>query len=220
MKKLLSIVFVLIMISVNAQVRYLPLGDSYTICEGLKEEERWPNLIVKQLEKEGTKITLLENPSRTGFTTQDLIKYELPLLKTTKPNLVTLLIGVNDYVQRVDTFTFHKNLIHILDEIQAVLPEKKNIIVITIPDYSVTPQGVFYAAGRDVTSDLKTWNLILKTEAASRGLSFVDIFPLTRQMKNNPGFVSEDGLHPSAKEVGLWAELITPEVKKLLKARQ
>ncbi len=196
---------------------YLPLGDSYTICEGLTEKERWPNLLADQLEKEKLPVLLTENHSRTGFTTNDLIKKELPYLKTTKPDIVTLLIGVNDYVQGYDTAHFHKNLTYILNEIENAVKVKTNIILIAIPDYSVTPTGAYYTNGRDVSKDLKVWNSIIEKEATTRKLPFIDIFPLTQKMKDDETLICSDGLHPSAKEVALWALLIYPEIKKMVK---
>lgn len=196
---------------------FLALGDSYTICEGLNENERWPNLVTEQLKLKKLDLILAENLSRTGYTTDNLIKYELPALKTVKPNIVTVLIGVNDYVRGYDTAHFHKNLSYILDEVQKAMAIKTNVILITIPDYSVTPMGENYANGRNVGEDLKIWNNIIKTESKNRRLGFVDIFSTTQKMKNDPTLIGEDGLHPSAKEVSLWAELIYPEIEKMVK---
>jgi acyl-CoA thioesterase I len=196
---------------------FLSLGDSYTICEGLAENERWPNLISARMEENNTGAELVYNPSRTGFTTDDLIKQELPVFYKTKPDMVTILIGVNDYVRGYDTAHFHKNLTYILNKVQQGLKIKTNIILITIPDYSVTPAGKNYTNGRDVGKDLQIWNAIIKQEAVLRKLSYVDIFPTTQKMKDDPELVSSDELHPSAKEVALWADLIEPEFKKLVK---
>jgi len=221
MRKIIIIKIIIIMASIHQgfgqTTTYLPLGDSYTICEGLAENERWPNLIVDYLNKENLKITLTENPSRTGYTTNDLIKKEFPLLKTSKPDIVTLLIGVNDYVQGYDTNYFHKNLTLILNEIEKYVSVKTNIILIAIPDYSITPQGAYYANGRDVTADLKIWNSIIEKEAKNRKIPYVDIFPTTQKMKEDESLISSDGLHPSAKEVALWAIMIYPELKKMVK---
>ncbi len=204
--------------NLSAQIPvYLPLGDSYTICEGLAEKERWPNLITEQLDKSKMPVSLTYNPSRTGYTTDDLIKNELSYLKSEKPDIVTLLIGVNDYVRGYDSSYFHQNLSYILNEVQKALAVKTNIILITIPDYSVTPAGEYYASGRDVSKDLRIWNNIIKEEAKLRNLSWVDIFPTTQKMKNAPDLISADELHPSAKEVVLWGDLIYPEMQKLVK---
>src|ERR1700749_5121719 len=115
-------------------VRYLPLGDSSTICTGASADQSWPRLLTQHLNSNHVSCLLTDNPARNGFTTQNLIDRELPLLKTAKPDFVTLLIGVNDWVQGVPKTTFNDNLVYILDEIQKNLPDKSKIILITIPD--------------------------------------------------------------------------------------
>jgi len=198
-------------------VRYLPLGDSYTICTGATAQESWPQLLTAHLNSNHFACTLTDNPARNGFTTQNLIDRELPLLKTWKPDLITLLIGVNDWVQGIPKETFHKNLAYILDEVQKALPDKKHIILITIPDFGVTPTGKQYSNGRNISQGISEFNLLIKEEAKQRGLPLVDIFDLTKKMGGDAALIAKDGLHPSAKEYALWEELILPEAVKLLK---
>jgi len=217
MKKLIIIICMLFSSLTFAQSPvYLPIGDSYTICEGLAENERWPNLLYQIMKDENTSVELSFNPSKTGYTTQDLIKKELPYLYSIKPDIVTLLIGVNDYVQGYDTAHFHKNFTYILNEIQKTIKNKEHIILITIPDYSVTPQGKYYAQGRNVAQDLKIWNNIIQQEAIIRKLPCVDIFATTQKMKDDASLVSADQLHPSAKEVAIWASMIEGEFRKIV----
>ena len=45
----------------------------------------------------------------------------------------------------------------------------------------------------------------------------VDIFELSKKVKNDPSLVAEDGLHPSAKEYAEWEKLILPAALDLLK---
>src|SRR5437667_11023298 len=82
-------------------VRYFPIGDSYTIGEGLDANENFPSLLTAHLNQSGIAIELLGNPAKTGWTTQDAIDNDLPLFKRLKPDFSTLLIGVNDWVQGV-----------------------------------------------------------------------------------------------------------------------
>lgn len=217
MKKLIIIINILFSSLAFAHPPvYLPLGDSYTICEGLEENERWPNLLHQMMKEENTPVELAFNPSKTGYTTNDLIKKELPYLYSSKPDIVTLLIGVNDYVQGYDTADFHQNLTYILNEIQKTIKYKTHIILITIPDYSVTPAGKNYARGRNVPADLGVWNNIIKKEALSRELVCIDIFSTTQKMKDDASLVSADQLHPSAKEVAIWAGMIEQEFRKIV----
>jgi lysophospholipase L1-like esterase len=198
------------------EIKYLPLGDSYTICTGASEKESWPVLLSSHLNAEKISITLLQNPARNGFSTQNLIDYELPLVKKLKPDFVTLLIGVNDWVREIPEATFHKNLIYIMDEVKKEMSADGKILVITIPDFGVTPQGKSYSGGRDISKGISHFNNIIKKEAGKRGLPAVDIFELSKKMGNDNTLVAADGLHPSGKEYAEWEKLILPEAKKLL----
>lgn len=199
------------------EIRFLPLGDSYTICEGAKWEESWPFLLTKHLNDAGINVKLLGNPSVTGYTTDQLIREELPVFDKLKPDFVTVLIGVNDYVQGRTEQQFLDKLIFILDHVQKQLPDPGKIILITIPDYSVTPAGAQYAHGRDVHKGITQFNDIIKAEAAKRKLFVVDIFPSTLKMKNDPSLICEDGLHPSAVEYANWEVLIRKAALEILK---
>lgn len=120
-------------------IRYVPLGDSYTIGLGVDEKNRWPNILVDHLKNEGINISLIDNPAVSGYTVDDVINYELSAVKSLKPDLVTLLIGANDSFQTEEPAVFQKKLINLLDKLQPNLPNSKNIILITIPDHSKTP---------------------------------------------------------------------------------
>ena len=198
-------------------IKYVALGDSYTIGEGAKSGEAFPDLLIKHLKESGVDIVLSANPSVTGWTTEDLIEKELPVFNQVKPDFVTLLIGVNDWVQGIDSLTFHKNLSYILDYVQAGLPDKSKVLLITIPDFGVTPTGKRYSEGRDISKGITEFNNIIKREARTRNLPVTDIFPETQKMKDNIELIAHDGLHPSAQEYALWEKIIYPVVYKLLK---
>jgi acyl-CoA thioesterase-1 len=199
-------------------LRYVALGDSYTICTGTSDKaEQWPTILAEHLTQAGIPVDAAVNPSRNGFSTQNLIDHELPLLKTNTYDFATLLIGVNDWVRQVDIHTYHKNLNFIIEEVQKSLPKKSNLILITIPDFGVTPQGSLYGSGRDISKGITEFNDIIKAEAKKRGLVCIDIFTISKGMLNNKELVASDGLHPSSKEYALWETLIFPEVKKALR---
>jgi len=201
----------------NGKIRYVALGDSYTICEGALWEESWPVILTEQLNKAGVAIELIANPSRTGWTTEDLIDNELPIFDSSAPTFATLLIGVNDWVQGVSEENFHKNLNLIIDHIQKKIPDKNKLVLITIPDFSVTPEGPKHSNGRNISEGLSVFNKIIMDEAEKRNLSCVDIFPVSQKMKDNLELVSKDNLHPSAKEYAIWENLIYPVVYGVLR---
>jgi acyl-CoA thioesterase I len=201
----------------NKPLLYLPLGDSYTIGTGALEKEAWPFLLTQHLNSNKIFCKLATNPARNGYSTQDLITHELPLVKALNPDFVTLLIGVNDWVRGVSKTTFSKNLVYILDELEKEMSEPKNIILLTIPDFGVTPAGKKFSCGRDISKGISDFNSVIKKEAWERKLVVVDVFEMSKNMGMDVTLVAEDSLHPSAEEYALWEKVILKETLKLLK---
>lgn len=198
------------------EIRYVPIGDSYTIGEGVSSSESFPELLTNHLRQSGYNVKLVVNPAQSGWTTQDAIDYELPIFIKSKPTFATLLIGANDYVKGIDDGRFRNQIIYLIDHMLAVLPDRKSLIIITIPDYSVTRTGQEYGDAAVTSAGIARFNTIIKEEAEKRGLPVVDIFTLTQGMKNDPSLVIQDNLHPSGKEYALWEKELYPEAVRLL----
>jgi lysophospholipase L1-like esterase len=199
------------------KIRYAVVGDSYSCGEGAKVTESWPAVLTQHLKHEGLDVDLVSNPSVTGWTTKDAIDKELPKFVNSNPNFATLLIGVNDWVQGVDETAFRNRVSYLLDQMLAVLPNKKRLLVVTIPDFGVTSTGPKYARGRNIHDGITQFNRIVTEEARKRGLEVVDIFPLSKKMGHDKSLVAKDGLHPSAKAYAEWEKIIFPAALELLK---
>lgn len=197
-------------------IRYAVVGDSYSIGEGASEAESWPALLAQHLTRNGREVRLVVNPARTGWTTRDAIEHELSQFRAARPDFGTLMLGVNDWVQEVPAATFRFRLSHIMDEMRKVLPDEKRLLVINIPDFSVTPTGPNYAQDRDIRAGLAAFNVIIAEEARRRKLPVADIFPLSQEMAADSSLVASDGLHPSAKAYAAWEEFIFPAALQLL----
>jgi len=193
-------------------IHYVALGDSYTIGTGAGPGESWPSVATARLQKKGIPVELTANLGHNGWTAQNVIDGELPYLKQLNPDFVTLLIGTNDWVQGVDAQTFQKNVEYILSQLLQTLPAN-HILLITVPDFSVTPSGAEYSNGRNISEGLKEFNQILFQEAQTHNLKIVDIFPLSQSLGKDLSNISPDGLHPSAKGYASWADLITPALE-------
>lgn len=189
-------------------LRYLPLGDSYTIGQSVGADQRWPNQLTKKLENDNIHLKIVGNPAVTGYTSQDLIDRELPLVKTLQPDFVTVQIGVNDYVQRVSIQTFQKNLNQILDAVQKGIPQPTKIVLVTIPDYAKTPTGAQYGDPVAATAAIAAFNDIIKITGSARGLPVADVFGVSQKVVSDPSLTASDGLHPSGKQYALWTEEI------------
>jgi acyl-CoA thioesterase I len=200
-----------------ATIRYVAIGDSYSIGEGASLKESWPAVMTRHLKAQGVDVDLVANPSVTGWTTQQAIDRELPIFLKEKPNFGTLLIGVNDWVQGVDAEKFRKNFTFLVDQMLGVLGDKNRLLIVTIPDFGVTSTGPKYARGRNISEGIAFFNKIVTDESTKRGLRVVDIFPLSKKMGDDRSLVAVDGLHPSAKEYAEWERIILPVALELLK---
>lgn len=196
-------------------IRYVAVGDSYTIGVGVEEDERWPNILFDHLKEMGINVQLVANLAVSGYTVKDVIEQELEQVKKIRPDFVTILIGANDSFSQKDAKSYQQELQDLLDKIQPMLTNPKNIVLITIPDYSKSPIARRYQSNGELYL-IEQYNEMIRKEATKRNLGVVDIFPISQEMLNDKDYVS-DGLHPSAISYSKWESVIFPVVFNLLK---
>jgi acyl-CoA thioesterase-1 len=197
----------------GATVRYVALGDSYTIGTSVAAQERWPNQLVAR----APQLELVANLGVNGYTSADVIEEELPRLAPLRPELVTLLIGVNDVVQGVPESTYRRNVAQILDELVRQVGAER-VLVVTTPDYTVTPAGADYGNPAAQSQGVQRNNAINVELATARGIAAVDIYDLSLLAATDRSYVAGDGLHPSGRQYGLWVDRILPIVSRMLAA--
>jgi lysophospholipase L1-like esterase len=201
--------------AVHRPLRYVALGDSYTIGTSAEPAERWPDQLVRRL-GDPARLALVANLAVNGYTSRDVIERELPELDALDAEFASLLVGVNDVVQRVPAARFGKNAAAILDHLLHRLPPDR-IVVVATPDYTVTPEGASYGDPADQAAGIVTNNRILETLAADRGIAWVDIHPISLEAADDPSLVAGDGLHPSGDQYARWVDVIAPVVAALLR---
>ena len=193
----------------------MALGDSYTIGTSVAESERWPNQLVSVLAAESLGLELVANLAVNGFKSRDVIDRELPSLAAQRPELVSLLIGVNDVVRGVAPETYRRNVEAILDDLVGRVGASR-VLVVTTPDYTVTPAGADYGDPARQAAGIREANRLLAAAAANRGVAVVDIHDISLRAKDDTSLVAGDGLHPSGAQYRLWVERIAPVVGRLL----
>jgi lysophospholipase L1-like esterase len=195
---------------------YLALGDSYTIGQSVAVFERFPAQTAVWLQQKGISITQLTYIATTGWTTSNL-QAAIAAQNPSTHDVVTLLIGVNDQFQRRDTTGYRERFTSLLQQsIVLARGKKEAVVVLSIPDYSVTP----FAAGRDtarIRLELDWFNAINKQVTNSFNVSYLDITASTREARTNTALLATDGLHPSALEYKKWAERLGPLLERALK---
>ncbi|MBI3169986.1 MAG: SGNH/GDSL hydrolase family protein [Chloroflexi bacterium] len=197
-------------------LRYLALGDSYTIGESVEEAERFPNQLAALLSNEGVAVdvTII---ARTGWTTDEL--WQGIQAQTVKPpyDMVSLLIGVNNQYRGYDINEYREGFVFLLDKaIEYAGGDVKRVIVFSIPDWGVTP----FAAGRDavqIAAEIDAFNKINLEETQKAGADYVDVTPVSREAATDPSLIAGDGLHPSGSMYAEWAMSALPIAIDILK---
>lgn len=201
-------------------IRYVAIGDSYTVATGIDEKDSWPSQLTQKLKSAGIEINLIEILGMRGATSQQTLNEVIPLLKNLKPEFISLLIGVNDWIREgVSSSKFKIRIKNLIDEIQSNLPPPRKLLLVTIPDFSCSPQKKNWGYGKSATNGITRLNKILNTEAVLRNLVIVDIYPLSQNLCSQFGMFSDDGVHPSALQYSKWVDLIFPHLIDNLKLK-
>ncbi len=204
-------------------IRYLALGDSYTIGESVPAEARWPDQLARLLENdregslwEGPQMDLLII-ARTGWTVKELWDG----IQANPPqgvyDLITLLIGVNDQYRGDPVDGYREDFRFLLGKaIEYAGGNPRKVVVLSIPDWGVTP----FATGRDrqqISKQIDEFNSVNREESEKSGVHYVDVTSISRQAVSDAALIASDGLHPSGKMYALWAKEVFPVASEILK---
>ena len=189
------------------EIRYLALGDSYTIGESVRESERWPNQLSAKLEEQGihAETTII---ARTGWTVDELWEG----IQVTPPegryDLVTLLIGVNDQYRGYPLDGYREDFRFMLGKaIEYAGGDPQHVIVLSIPDWGFTP----FAATREtepISLQIDGFNAVNLEETKSAGAHYVDVTDISRMAMDDFELLAPDRLHPSGKMYSMWVEKV------------
>lgn len=197
-------------------LRYLALGDSYTIGEDVPASQRWPAQLTEKLRRQAVVVDDPHIVAVTGWTTDELSAGMDQAALAAQYDLVTLLIGVNNQYRGRPAEEYREQFRTLLLRAIALAGHRPaRVVVVSIPDWGVTPFG--YASGRDVRQiarELDVFNAIARDEAQHAGAHFVNITGISRE---HASLVASDGLHPSGAQYALWTEAIEPVAAKALR---
>ena len=193
-------------------LRYVALGDSYTIGTAVDADERWPSQLIARLGRGGG-LRLVRNLGVNGATSAAVLERQLPAAIALRPEFASLLVGVNDVVRRVPEAVVRANVTSIVDGLG--LPPSR-ILLVSTPDYTVTPEGASYGDPATRRAGIVAVNAAVEEIATARGIPFVDIFDLSGRAATDLRLVADDGLHPSGAQYALWVDRIAPVVAALL----
>ena len=197
-------------------IKYLALGDSYTIGQSVCEICRFPIQLQNELKNNLTsKDVFVTNViAQTGWTTTNLKSAIASQNLTNDYDLVTLLIGVNNQYQNRPFSLYEQEFPELVNiAIDKAKGTKANLIVVSIPDYAYTPFG---NGNTTISTQIDAYNAFAENYCIENNITFVNITDITRQGLSQPNLVATDGLHPSEIAYSKFVELILPKAKVVL----
>lgn len=199
-------------------LRYLALGDSYTIGESVDPAERWPVQLAALLRGRGIPVAEPEIIATTGWTTDELAAAIAARPPQGPYDLVSLLIGVNNQYRGRPLEEYREQFSALLHTALGMAGgQPARVLVLSIPDWGVTP----FAADRDrarIAQEIDRFNAANREMTTALGAHYCDITPVSRSAATDPALTASDGLHPSGDLYRHWAALAINTIAPTLPA--
>ena len=199
----------------NDSLTYLALGDSYTIGESVGVNDRYPVQAVRRLREDSLYYSTPDIIAVTGWTTGNLLAAMPATVPSPPYHVVSLLIGVNNQYQHLSQSEYRTQFTDLLQQsIRLAGNQSSHVIVLSIPDYSVTP----FARGRNtayIAAQIDSFNTINKEVALTYQVVYINVTEESRKAANDPSLIAGDSLHFSGKEYNIWAGLMEPVIKAM-----
>lgn len=158
-------------------------------------------------------VTIL---AQTGWTTSELAEGLRVMNPGNDFDLVSLLIGVNNQYRGLKLEEYRSEFDGLLEQsIQFAGGDPKRVIVLSIPDWGVTP----FAADRDrdqVSTQIDAFNAVNRDAAERAGVRYVNVTSVSRLASEFPSLLAPDNLHPSGRMYSRWVDLVLPEAQAAL----
>lgn len=194
-------------LQITEKVKFLALGNSYTIGQSVTTSERWPVQLIDSLRNRGIQCYNASIIATTGWRTDNLRQAIVDANLSPSFNLVSLLIGVNNYYQGRSIETYATEFEELLQmAVELAGGKKENVFVVSIPDYGYTPFG---SGNKDyISQGIDAFNSVNEAITKEMGITYVYITDISRRGLDEPDLVASDGLHPSGKMYAEWVERI------------
>ena len=190
-------------------VRYLALGDSYTIGQSVAATDRFPVQAVSILREAGFAAADADIIATTGWTTTNLLN-ALKNKPATQPyDFVSLLIGVNNQFRGTSIVSYKTEFTALLKKsIELAGNRPQRVVVVSIPDYSVTPFAVGPIDREKIAREIDAFNRVNRQLANTFHVQYLNVTHESRRAGEYRFLVASDGLHFSGLEYRIWAEML------------
>ena len=139
-----------------------------------------------------------------------------PYAQPLRPELVSILIGVNDLVQGRPPEQYQDSLSRIYDAVLD-LETPPRVVAISIPTWSYVPAAADFGGKDRVATLTGVFNAVAEREARIRNFTWVDIGEASTSGIGSAGWIASDDLHPGDAQYAAWTEAIWPAVSALMR---
>lgn len=204
-----SILFLLFFLNLQPKeknIKYLALGDGYTIGESLKPENSWPNLLATKLEAENKIAVETKIIAKAGWEIENVMNH-LKIHAKGKYDIVSIMIGINDYSSSNEILKFKLKFEKIIE--MGLQPSKygeKGLFVISLPDYSYSPKG--QGNSKKIHNEILIFNEAIEAICLKNNILYIDINDVYKRTKGNQDYLAPNKIHPSKTMYDLWVNVI------------
>lgn len=188
---------------------YVAIGASDSVGTGARvpSTEGW----VPRLYAMMPAGTRLANLGIGGLRAHDALAQVLPVAVDLKPTVVTVWLGVTDLAALVPLDSYQADLDELLGTLER--ETKARVYVANLPDLSLLPA---FAAlpPEELRAEVARWNDAIAATVAAHNAVLVDLFSGWQELRDNPEYVSRDGLHPSSAGYRRVAELFWAAIRE------
>lgn len=192
--------------------RFLALGDSYTIGEGLQQHESWPYLLKEALKRSGIPIADPEIIAQTGWTAAELEVAANAMNLAGPYDLIFLMVGVNDQYRGHPFGQLGDPYMRLIQFALSLVDGKRDrVICISIPDWGVTP----FARDRNsqkISETIDAFNRETANLCRLENIKWVSVTDRSRELSIQTDMLVADGLHPSRGQYQSWVQCLLPFV--------
>lgn len=191
------------------RLTYVAVGASDAFGVGTDDpaSESWPTQLADEL---GPGVHLV-NLGIPGEQVSDALANELPVAVDEQPDVVTVWLGVNDFVANVAPDDYARQL----ESLVSALRQRTHarIAVGNLPDLTLLPAF----ADRDpsvLRSEVQRWNADIAAICARQDVTLVDLYGGWAELASHPEYISSDGFHPSALGARRLADLFAASMRR------
>jgi lysophospholipase L1-like esterase len=191
---------------------YAAIGDSVTAGVGVDSYvDSYPYRVAAALAsstQSGVKLVPFAIP---GIRSEYVVGYFLEPVIASKPDIVTLLIGINDIHGNVPKKVFRKHYEEIVRRLTQETTAK--IYVINLP-YIGTNDLISFPYQYYFNWQTQQYNAIIKDLAEQYSVTYIDLYTSHSQYSLDTKYYARDFFHPNTLGYAQWANYIYASINK------